>query len=170
MFDETYKEMLCLLCRQAAIVEQYQLLLQEGQVLDEEVFAYHLKTMAFAKEELLKKKAELGYEDGLLFMEDASFMGFTYKDGCLTGDCSNLPKIALSFMDKEEEDDHFLYEVGVLLLSHYFMQLGQYEYKKNQLLKPVPLGLRIKRALRIKVKTLKDAIMRFRGVRKEVLQ
>jgi len=144
---QEYVKALCLLCRQSAVVEQYYLLIQEGEIPDEEVFSYHLKLLAYAKTQFLKCKGELGFQDGLSFMDDANFCGFRFEKGCLSGDCNKLPDIALAWTEELKEDTHFRYEVGVLLLSHYFMQLGEYEYSENTLLKSkehIPFHKRLK--------------------------
>lgn len=145
MFKEDYKDALCLVCRQSAILEQYHRLMQEGKEVDEDVFVYHLQLLVSAKEAFLKIKKALGYEDGLSFMDDANFYGFKYSGGCLQGDCSKLPDIVLPWIEEEEEDAHFRFEVGILLLSHYFMQRGEYEYKVNHLLKKVPFYVHVRR-------------------------
>ncbi len=140
---EEYKDALCLLCRQSAVVEQMRKLKLSGEELDPDAITYHLQLLEKAKELLVEIKGELGYKDGLRFMENANFYRFRLKDGCLEGDYSYLPEIVLPWIETEE--DPFRYEVGVLLLSHYFMQRGEYSYGMESLVKNMPLFVRVKR-------------------------
>lgn len=142
---EEYKDALCLLCRQSAIVEQMRELKMSGEELDPDVMMYHLQLLEKSKELFVEIKEELGYKDGLKFMENANFYGFRLKDGCLEGDYKHLPDIVLPWV--ETENSPFKYEVGVLLLSHYFMQRGEYDYGTEYLVKKVPWFVRMKRVV-----------------------
>lgn len=153
MLDERYKDALCLVCRQSAILEQYYMLMKEGKEVDENTLIYHLELLVSAKESFLALKKELGYTDGLSFMDDANFCGFSYKNGCLSGNYSKLPDVLLPFVEKESDDTHFRYEVGILLFTHYFMQRGEYgDFRVEQLLTRLPLFTRIKIYFKKKVK------------------
>jgi len=141
--QEEYKDALCLLCRQSAILEQYHLMIQEGKQVDEEAFVYHMQLLVKAKESFLQIKRKLGQEGALSFMDDANFCGFRFINGCLTGDYAKLPDIVLDWIEQEgEKDSYFKYEVGILLLSHYLMQKGLYRYEVDNLLKKIPFLVR----------------------------
>lgn len=130
MYTEAYKNALCLLCRQSAIVEQFVALVKNGYSVEEAEMQEHLDLFARAKERFLEVKKDLGFKDGLTFLqEDVSFQGFRFKKGQLSGDYTHLTDILIPWMEQPESAaNHYKYEVSCLLLSHYFMQKGEYDY------------------------------------------
>lgn len=128
MYSENYKNSLCLLCRQSAFVERMIRESLAGQDIAKEKVKEELSLLAVAKKRFLKAKEEMNYSGGLDFMEDANFYQFRYKDGCLAGNYESLTDITIPWIEMEEtEENHFKYEVGTLLLFHYFVQTGRYD-------------------------------------------
>lgn len=115
--SERYKDTLACLCKQSAICQCIAERLKAGEVIEESMVDEELALLAYAKEQFLKEKQKLGLTDGLEFMEDTAFYGFSFRDGFLEGDFSKLMDIAKPWVMKEE--DNYRYEVGVLLLFHY---------------------------------------------------
>lgn len=137
MYTEEYKNALCLICRQNAILEKYNNIISSGGKVCREEIQMHLDLFVKAKESFLEAKKALGYTDGLAFLQnDSAFYGFRFQQGSLSGDYEYLTKILIPWTESEEsEENHYKYEVGTLVLSHYFMQLGRYEYQKKQTVK-----------------------------------
>jgi len=125
---EEYKNSLSLLCRQSAKVDMYiDMYKKRNKTVTKEVLLDNFFLLAEAKSDFLKEKEKLGFNDGLSFMDDCSFAGFSFQNGCLQGDYENLTKILIPWVEGDACDaDHYRYEVGTLLLSHYFMKTEQY--------------------------------------------
>lgn len=133
MYTEAYKNALCLLCRQSAIVESYVCALKNGFSVNEENMKRHLDLFARAKERFLAAKKDLGFKDGIAFLqEDVTFQEFRYRRGQLVGDYTHLADILIPWMElPESAANHYKYEVSTLLMSHYFMQKGEYDYAEE---------------------------------------
>lgn len=121
---EDYRGCLRILCTESAFLEDYRRKIEKGVVSDEEI-APHLSLLEEVKKDFLELKRKLGYEGELDFMSDVKFLGFEFKDGCLSGDYKNLMPIVTGFIEEFDEDKVYQYEVGTLILFHYLRQTGR---------------------------------------------
>lgn len=115
--SERYKDTLACLCRQSAFCQALSDRMQAGEAVDPDDVNEELELLQYAKQQFLQEKEQLGLTDGLEFMEDTAFFGFSFQKGRLEGDTSKLMDIVSPWIMKEE--DNYRYEVGVLLLFHY---------------------------------------------------
>lgn len=115
--SERYKDTLACLCRQSAFCQALSDRMQAGEAVSPDEVNKELELLQYAKQQFLKEKEQLGLTDGLEFMEDTAFFGFSFQKGRLEGDTSKLMDIVSPWVTKEE--DNYRYEVGVLLLFHY---------------------------------------------------
>lgn len=118
---DKYINLVALVCRQSAILE---VALQ--RTVSSAFLIEQLSLLSQAIAALKEEKKRLGMEDEVSFLKDtSSFCGFSFKDGVLSGDYTNLPAIAENYFRTNE---HYKYEISVLLLSHYYMQEGIYPF------------------------------------------
>ena len=115
---------LTLVCTESAFLEEYKRKYEKGVVSDEEITP-HLSYMREVTEEFLELKKKLGFDGGLDFMNDVKFLGFEFKDGCLSGDYKNLMPIVTGFVEEFDEDKVYQFEVGMLILFHYLRETGK---------------------------------------------
>ena len=99
-----------------------------GEMIEDEDTRLLCEKLSFFKKELLNAKEELGFDDGLLFMENNHFQGFEIKDGCLIGN----PDLAFTILKPwyegfpaEKEINNYEYEVANFLLSFLLEQEKQ---------------------------------------------
>lgn len=121
---QTYQNYLCYLCRQSACLEQLTRQVEAGMRISAEDLSKRLMHVEKAKKKLLEIKEALGMEGGLDFMDDVNCQGFSFKQGRLEGDYTNLEKVILPWITHFNEENPYLYEVGVLLAFHYGKQMG----------------------------------------------
>ena len=126
---DAYESALCLFCRQSALLEHYTTCRSVGVAVPDKEMKKALVTTKLARERFLDAKESLGIEGGLSFMEkDAVFFGFSYRNHTLSGDYSHLTEILWPLADMPvNRKSCFKHEVAVLLLSHYYMQMGKYK-------------------------------------------
>lgn len=121
---ENYKECLCYLCRQSALLEDVKNRVIKGEAVSGEEMASQLMYMDMVKKEFLDIKDKLGFEGGLDFMDDVRFQGFSFINGSLSGDYSNLLAIVTPMLNDFREEKQYPYEVAMLILFHYMKQEG----------------------------------------------
>lgn len=113
--SNSYETSLACLCKQSARLS----LLKDRLLAGEEVSELPelLQIMEFSKEKLLLEKEKLGYSDGLAFMEDNNFRGFSVREGQLFGDTQYLLRICMPWY--ENAKNNYQYEVANYLIALY---------------------------------------------------
>lgn len=117
---------LCSCCAQMAAINKRMV---DGKPVSENEVAYLCDRLDYSRHELLVAKEALGYNDGLSFMEDCRFKGFSIKDGCLEGNPKDVYKIIRPwYMNFPKEGNNYRFEVANYLLA--FMSLSN-EHSSN---------------------------------------
>ena len=112
---------LCYYCARLAHLKQKRF---DGVVVTEEEVQSICERIKCGMEDLLNLKDQLGYTDGLEFMEDNLFAGFAIKDGIVSGDLKNLPVIASPwYRNFPEKGNNYQFEVA----NYLFAYLGEDE-------------------------------------------
>lgn len=135
MYSEEYKNTLCLVCRQSALLH-YLLKHQDEVRVTKEFVDKQFAALGAAQNDFLEAKIALGFSDGLSFLKDEpSFTTFRFKNGQIEGEMDDVYKVVSRWLElPEEEKSHFRYESATLILSTYFIEKGMYpdiEIKKR---------------------------------------
>ncbi|MCR5719797.1 MAG: hypothetical protein K6F84_04450 [Lachnospiraceae bacterium] len=125
MFTKDYKKALFTLARQCACIQEIS---EEKDGFSDVYIKDTIKTMEESRNALLSIKSALGYTDGLSFMDNAKFIGFSIIDGKVCGDIDKIPKIVIPWLEDESEENRFKYEVGAYLYSHYMFKKGLFHH------------------------------------------
>lgn len=113
-----YKSALAGLCYYAAWLSKVKEQIKTGEVIDEGKLEFYCTRVEVCKRHLLECKEALGYSDGLAFMNNANFAGFSIKNGELIGDRANIYKILMPWYNNfPEKGNNFLFEVANFLLA-----------------------------------------------------
>lgn len=149
-----YEEALCLFCRQSAIFDHLRQCQEAGIKIPSRELESAMKQTRAAMEDLRIEKQNLGYEDGFEFASKPGYYdGFEIKDQHLSGNYKKLVAICegMRNVDKVTNKNHFKYEQATLILTHYYVQTGQYPMRGA--LKFRLRGLLLKAARKRKEKT-----------------
>ena len=116
---------LCSCCVNLSLIKEKMV---NGEIIDEEKTKVLCDELIYQKESLLQAKEELGFTDGLSFMENNHFKGFEIKDGCLIGK-SDLAFIILKpwyeGFPSERGINNYEFEVANYLLTFLLEQEKQ---------------------------------------------
>ena len=128
-----YDEALNLFCRESALFEHYALCQEAGLKISDRELKRSIEAMKLAKENLLIEKQNLGYDDEFDFAKEPlySSRGFELVKSRLTGRLDNVVSAVEGWrnVDKVTKKNHFKFEQATLVLSHYYMQTGQYRMR-----------------------------------------
>lgn len=109
---------LCACCAHLATIRES---MEDGEVVDETEVKELCARLEYSKDELISTKEELGFDDGLSFMENNRFYGFEIKDGMLIGDTSKMYTILRpwyeGFVAGEKNINNYQFEVASYLLA-----------------------------------------------------
>ena len=115
---DRYKTSLAGFCYYAAWLAKTKEQITSGEMIDENKIEFYCSRVELLKKYLLECKEKLGYTDGLAFMNNANFAGFSLKNGELTGDRANIYKILMPwYKDSLAGGNNFQYEVANYLLA-----------------------------------------------------
>lgn len=114
-----YRITLAALCYYCAKLGQVREKIGNGEVITPEEVQDICSYIAKSKTELLTLKAELGFTDGLEFMNDCQFAGFEMKNGIVKGDVEKLFDIIKPwYTEYPSKGNNFQYEVANYLLAY----------------------------------------------------
>lgn len=118
-FSEAYKVYLWRFCRAHAKLAHYIDAVIHGIDINVPDLKQTLEAFHENRECLLEEKQRLGMEDGLSFLDDNAFKGFQIQNERFVGDDTNVPNIALRWVNEfPERANSYQYEVAVLLTAH----------------------------------------------------
>ena len=126
----TYKEILEYFCVYNAEVLRMAKKMEKGEDIDRQKLVFASLQLADYKEYLLKCKEVIGFTDGLLFLEDNLFAGFSIEDGKLTGNKEDVYEGTKRWADCDMNDpafSNYKYEVAV-----YARTLADPEYMSEE--------------------------------------
>lgn len=122
---------LCHCCVSLALLKEK---MMNGETIEKEDIKKMCDKLAFHKKELLDAKKELGFDDGLSFMENNHFQGFEIKDGCLIGN----PDLAFVILRPwyegfpvERKINNYEFEVANYLLT-FLVEQEKLKEEKNE--------------------------------------
>lgn len=120
---QIYLSGLCCQCAALAVLKEK---MQDGEVVTESEMAYTCGSLEYSKKRFLDAKTELGFTDGLSFLEDNNFAGFRIKDGVVIGSYDNLIKVAEPWYNQfcNGEGNNYRYEVANYLFAFQYKQDG----------------------------------------------
>lgn len=123
---ERYKLSLAGLCSCCANMVTVNEQMNHGEIIDEAYLQKLCKRLSYCKEEFLSAKEELGYMDGLDFMQDAHFAGFSLKDGRIHGNTEKAYIILRPMRERfPDKANNYQYEVATYLLAMLDMELSK---------------------------------------------
>lgn len=113
-----YKVSLAGLCHYCARLAHLRQLKADGEVVDEGEVCMICSLMEQGVDEFLSLKSELGFDDGLQFMEDNLFAGFCVRNGVVEGELSNVLAIAEPWYENfPEKGNNYQFEVANYLFA-----------------------------------------------------
>lgn len=113
-----YKSALAGLCYYAATLADIKERVSDGEILDAQKFEFFCERLAVCKRHFLQAKEKLGYTDGLAFLNNANFAGFSIRNGVLLGNREHIYKILMPWYNGfPEQGNNFQYEVATYLLA-----------------------------------------------------
>lgn len=136
---------LCSCCAELAHVKTRMI---DGEVILDEEVQLICEKLSYSKEEFLRAKESLGFTDGLAFMENNRFAGFSIRDGCLIGDPSKAYLILRPWYEDPAKVNNYQFEVANYLLAFmglHTSQLQQTVCMGESVCTPIPLQKRIRR-------------------------
>lgn len=134
---DRYKMSLAGLCSCCANMVTINEKMTNGEIVDETYLEKLCKHLSYCKEEFLSAKEELGFNDGLDFMQDAHFAGFSLEHGCIHGNTEKAYILLRPMRENfPETANNYQYEVATYLLAMLDMEASKHEVPAIQ--KPTP--------------------------------
>lgn len=116
--DKKYRIALAGLCGYTVQLAGIQERIANGEVVTSDEIEDVCKHIEIFKHWLLDAKEQLGFSDGLSFMENNAFAGFHIRDGVLIGDTEKLIKIVTPwYYGFPSKANNYQFEVANFLLA-----------------------------------------------------
>lgn len=110
---DEYRNVVSVLCYFLGQIAKFAQIAGEGEYISESEAAYAAKCVDLLIPLFLSRKEKLGFDDGLEFLENNSFLGFKVKDGILTGDRSAVEKVIYPWLTGfPDKVNHYQFEVA----------------------------------------------------------
>ena len=110
-----------MLCGYVAEIERFKSEREKGKNIDTKKLAFACLMCCEYKALFLKAKEKLGFNDGLAFLEDNTYIFGNIVNGVFSGDRKKVLSIAEKWVNEfERTGNNYMYEAGiyVLMLSH----------------------------------------------------
>ena len=132
---EEYRNVVSVLCYFLGQIAKFAQLVEEGEHISETKAVYAARCVESLIPLFLSRKEKLGFDDGLEFLENNSFLGFKVKDGIFTGDQSAVEEVICPWLTGfPDEANHYQFEVANYL--HFLASPDSINlYPKNMILK-----------------------------------
>ena len=124
-----YKDSLLYFCLYTAEIQHFADLIDDRKDFDYRKLVFAASMAEKYKTFLLDDKKELGFTDGLAFLEDNKFLGFEMKDGRFIGDPDKVVPIVRKWVDGfPKVSNHYQYEVSIYVMAMIYGNLNKNLY------------------------------------------
>lgn len=106
---------LCSCCAELVTVKEQ---MKNGEIIEPFMVQNLCDKLSYSKTEFIDAKEALGFNDGLAFMEDNRFAGFSIENGCLIGNPEKAYLILRPWYENfPEKGNNYQFEVANYLLA-----------------------------------------------------